>query len=265
MENITFELLALLLFTGLLSGLIDAMAGGGGLIALPILLMSGISPAQALATNKLQGTFGSGTAAYTFIKKGYIDTTRYGHAILTTFIGAAIGSVLILMIDPYYLTQAIPVLLIAVCLYFAFSKNLGDQDHTARMQARTYANSVAPSIGFYDGFLGPGTGSFFVASISALRGYNLRRATALTKLLNFTSNVASLIIFVLGGSVVWALGLTMAVGQLAGAQIGARLVITKGAKLVRPVLIVSSLVICSALILKDDQHPIRLFLIAFWQ
>jgi len=235
--NLTLELVALLFCAGLLAGGIDAIAGGGGLIALPVLLFAGLTPAQALATNKLQGSFGTFSASLYFIRRGLVDLRRIRAMILCTFGGAALGTVLVQLLDPSFLTAVIPLLLILIALYFLLSPQVGEADVQRRVGERSFALSVGCGVGFYDGFFGPGTGSFFAIAFVSLLGFGLTKATAHTKVLNLTSNLASLLFFIAGGQVVWSLGLVMAAGQLLGGRIGASLVVLKGSRLIRPLVV----------------------------
>ena len=253
-----------LFLVAILAGFIDSIAGGGGLLCLPALLWAGLSPAQALATNKLQGCFGTFSATLSFIRAGQLDPRPLLPAIITVFIGAAAGTITIQVLDPGILRGILPVLLVAVAAFFLFNPGIGEKDSRQRMSLLAFSMSLAPMIGFYDGFFGPGTGSFFAVLLVTVMGFNLRKATAHTKLLNLTSNVASLLFFLLGGKLVWAAGLAMALGQFLGAQVGARVVIAKGAGLVRPFLVVISLAITVKLVIQDpDGWPYRAVL-ALW-
>jgi uncharacterized membrane protein YfcA len=236
--------LSLILFLlALAAGLVDAMAGGGGLITMPALLWAGLTPVEALATNKAQGVFGTATATANFLRRGAIDLPRAAAAVVCTFTGAAAGTLLVRHLGGELLGWLIPLLLMAFALYFLFSPRVSDLDSRQRIGEGTFALSVGAGVGFYDGFFGPGTGTFFAIGYVALLGYNLRRATAHTKLLNFTSNLASLLFFLPGGHVVWSVGLSMAAGQLVGAWIGSHLVLRHGTRLVRPVLVAASLAV----------------------
>lgn len=237
----SFEILLALFAVAVAAGFVDSIAGGGGILTLPALLTAGLSPVQSMATNKVQAVFGSFSAALHFVRKGHVDLRSLRWAIVCVFVASGVGSVSVQMIDAKILMDVIPFLLGGVGLYFLFAPGLGDSDAHQRMSIGVFSISLAPLIGFYDGFFGPGTGSFFAVAFVVLLGFNLRKATAHTKVLNFTSNFASLIFFVFGGQVVWSIGLVMAVGQFIGAQIGARLVISRGAKLIRPLLVVVSL------------------------
>tara|TARA_E500000305_G_scaffold34101_1_gene25990 strand:- start:733 stop:1563 length:831 start_codon:yes stop_codon:yes gene_type:complete len=247
-----FDLLLIMFAVAALAGFVDSIAGGGGLITIPALLWAGITPAQALATNKLQGSFGSFSASFSFIRKGHVDPRDMVLAIALTFAGSALGTVLVQMLDPGILMTILPGLLILIALYFLFSPRVGDIDAHQMISKGAFAFTAGFGIGFYDGFFGPGTGSFFSIAFVALLGFNMTKATAHTKVLNFTSNFASLVMFIAGGEVVWVIGLVMAVGALIGAQVGSHMVMKVGARLVRPLLVVTSIAISIKLII--DQY-----------
>lgn len=226
--------------TAVLTGFIDAVAGGGGLIMLPALLFSGVSPIQALATNKLQSVFGTAVATRNYARAGFVNWRDYKLAMALVFVGATAGVLVVQAIDTRILGLTIPLLLVAVAIYVLVSPRMTDEDAHQRVSERGYS-PVGGLIGFYDGFFGPGTGTFFTTSLVALRGYGLTRATAVTKLLNFTSNVASVLFFALGGKMVWLLGLCMAAGAMLGGWLGSHSAIRFGARLIRPLLVVISL------------------------
>ena len=237
------EVAPLLVVLAFVSGAIDAIAGGGGLLTIPALLWAGLPPVAVLATNKAQAVFGSFAATAHFARRGMVKPQHAWRAVLATFIGAGAGALLVQYLAGDLLEQLIPVLLIGFALYFGLSPRVADIDSCQRLGATAFALLIGLGVGFYDGFFGPGTGTFFAAAYVALLGYNLRRATAHAKLLNFTSNLAALLFFAAGGHVVWTLGLLMAGGQLLGGWLGAHLVLRHGARLVRPVLVAVSLVI----------------------
>lgn len=243
------ELAPLLFALALLAGLIDAIAGGGGLITVPALLWAGLPPVAALATNKAQAVWGSLAATLHFVREGAIDLRRTGFMVLCTFVGSALGALLVQHLGSELLARLVPLLLIGFALYFLFSPRISDLDSKQRIGLPAFALTVGFGVGFYDGFFGPGTGTFFAMGFVALLGFGMRRATAHAKLLNLTSNLAALLFFLLGGHVVWSLALVMAGGQLAGGWLGAHLVIKHGARLVRPLLVVVSLVISLKLLL----------------
>ena len=226
--------------TAVLTGFVDAVAGGGGLIMLPALLFSGASPIQALATNKLQSVFGTGVATRNYARAGLVNWRDHKLAMVLVFVGATAGVLLVQTVDAAVLSLIIPLLLVSVAVYVLVSPRMTDEDAHQRLSEHGYA-PVGGLIGLYDGFFGPGTGSFFTTSLVALRGYGLTRATGVTKLLNFMSNVASVIFFALGGKMLWLLGLCMAAGAMLGGWLGSHSAIRFGARLIRPLLVVISL------------------------
>jgi uncharacterized protein len=252
------DTLALLALVGLVAGFVDSIAGGGGLLALPSLLLAGLDPVSALATNKLQGTFGTASATHTFWKKGLLNPSQHKAEILTVFVGAALGVLTIAYVPTKLLQGLMPILLIAVAIYFAVSPKLSVQGSNPKLGPAVFAFALAPAIGFYDGIFGPGTGSFFMLALVSLFGLGVIEATGRTKLLNFTSNIASLLMFVFAGKIIWLIGLTMGIAQLIGAQLGARVAIANGANVIRPLLIL----VCCAMAIKlllDPANPLRHF------
>jgi uncharacterized membrane protein YfcA len=242
------EIAVLLFAVAVLAGLVDSIAGGGGLISIPVLLWAGLGPIETLATNKAQAVFGSGTATWNFARRGAVDLKASAFAVVATFAGAALGALSVQQLDPSLLERLIPVLLIAFALYFLVSPRVSDVDSHQRLGLGAFGLTIGFGVGFYDGFFGPGTGTFFAMGCVAFLGYGLRRATALSKLLNFTSNLAALLVFLPGGHVVWAIAAVMAVGQTLGAWLGSHLVLRHGAGLVRPMLVASSLLISGKLL-----------------
>jgi uncharacterized membrane protein YfcA len=237
-----------LFLLALIAGLVDAIAGGGGLITMPALLWAGLGPVEALATNKAQGVFGTGAAALNFLHKGAVDLRRAALAVACTFLGAAAGTSSVRHLGGALLEWLVPLLLVVFAVYFLLSPRVSDLDSHRRIGEGAFALLIGTGVGFYDGFFGPGTGAFFAMGYVALLGYNLRRATAHTKLLNFTSNLAALLFFLPGGNVAWSFGLAMAAGQLVGAWVGSHLVLRHGAWLVRPVLVLASLAVSAKLL-----------------
>ena len=241
--------LAGLVATSFAAGIIDTIAGGGGMLTLPARLSTGLSPANALATNKLQSIFGTASSSFHFLRQDRIDARKSWLVIACTFVGAALGATVVQLTNPSFLSRVVPWLLIAAAFYILFSPSVGDRDARQRVSQLAFALTAGVGIGFYDGFFGPGTGSFFAIAFITLLGYNATKATAHTKVMNLASNCASVLFFILGGKMVWLLGLLMGLGQVMGGYVGARLVIAKGAKLVRPCLVVTSLAITMKLLL----------------
>ncbi|MBI2381188.1 MAG: TSUP family transporter [Gammaproteobacteria bacterium] len=259
------ETLFLLFLVGGLAGFIDAIAGGGGLLSLPALLSAGLSPAQALATNKLQSVFGSSTAVWNFYRQGHIDTRLALPCIGWTVLGAALGALTVQHLDPDFLKRLIPWMLMGIALYILASPRLGEQDAKARLSHGQFALFVGFGLGFYDGFFGPGVGSFLVFAHVLLLGYGLLRASAQAKVINCTSNLTSVAFFALGGQMVWKVGLVMAAGQLIGAWLGSHLVMRQGARIVRPLLVVMSLSLTARLLYQDPGNPLHRGMLWLWQ
>lgn len=231
---------AALTATAVLTGFIDAIAGGGGLIMMPALLSAGLPPIHALAANKLQSMFGTATACFNYSRKGLVDWRANLLTIMLVFAGASVGVVIVQSIDTVVLDLVIPLLLVILAIYVLVSPRMTDEDAHQRISARGYA-PVGAVIGAYDGFFGPGTGSFFTATLVGLRGLGVTRATALTKLFNLTSNVASVLFFAIGGKMFWLLGFCMAAGAMLGGWIGSHTAMRFGASLIRPLLVLLSL------------------------
>jgi uncharacterized membrane protein YfcA len=235
--EISIEILIFLFFVAALAGWVDTIAGGGGLIVLPTLMFVGLPPVQALATNKCQGFVGTLTATLTLYVNKRLNPKGLLLLMLYTAIGAALGTLLIQVVDTQWLNWAVPVLLLFVAGYFLSVPNLGEIESAPKMSESKWAKTFVPFIGFYDGFFGPGTGSFFAASGVLARGKTLIDATVIAKPLNFTSNIVSLVLFAFGGQVVWLVGVVMMVGQVIGAILGAHSIYWGGAKLIRPIVI----------------------------
>lgn len=241
--------LAALGAVALVAGFVDSIAGGGGLLCLPALRLAGLDPLSALATNKLQGTFGTASATYAFWKKGELEPKRHFISVLTCFVGAALGVAAVSYAPRNFLDLVMPPLLILIALYFAFAPKMSAVASTPRLPPAAFVFLFGPMISFYDGIFGPGTGSFFMLSLVSLFGLGLVEATGRTKLFNFTSNVASLLVFALGGKIVWVTGLVMGVGQFIGAQVGSHVAIRNGAAIIRPLLVVVCLAMAARLLL----------------
>ena len=249
------ETLAFLMAAALISGCIDAMAGGGGLISLPALLTAGVPPVAAVGTNKLQSSLGTFGACVAYARAGHMDLRAYRWPIIAAFIGSVSGAWLIQRVDPAILAGLMPALLIALAGYFTFSPRISEMDRHSRVGLAGLSLLIG-AIGFYDGFFGPGAGAFYATIFLALGGLGLVRATAQTKAANLASNVAGLLTMMLGGHVMWIAGLTMAVGSITGSQIGSRLAMRFGSKLIRPLLIIMSLGLTAKMLL-DPGNPMH--------
>lgn len=225
----------LLFLAGLVAGLVDSIAGGGGLIALPALLNFGLPVPLALGTNKFQSTFGSVTASWHYARRGVVELRPCLPGILLTLLGSLGGALAVQQIDSHLLGRLVPWLLAAILLYTVFRPAIGVHEQPPRMREGLFFTVFGLGLGFYDGFFGPGVGSFWAIALIMLLGQNFTRATGTTKLMNAASNLAALAVFASAGLVHLGAGLAMGAGQLVGARLGAGLVVTKGARFIRPV------------------------------
>lgn len=240
MFEIATHLALLLICAAFLAGFVDAIAGGGGLITVPALLLAGASPIETLATNKLQGSFGAGTAVLAYARAGHVrPLDQLGMAVVAAVAGG-VGALLAHLMPAQALRVIMPVVLVAVALFFAFKPGISDADRVERIKPAVFSFTAVPMIAAYDGFFGPGTGSFFMLAFVMLAGFGVLKATAHTKMLNFASNIGSLAVFVTTGATWWGVGLAMAVAQVAGAALGARLAMRVGARLIKPLLVFTS-------------------------
>jgi len=227
----------LLFAGGIAAGWIDSIAGGGGLITLPLLLWIGLPAQLALGTNKFQSSFGSFTAAAHYTREGVVPPRDALPGIAFTLAGAALGSVAVQMISGAVVNSLIPFLLLAISLYLLFTPSLGQTAATPKFSRLGFYALFGLLLGFYDGFFGPGVGSFWALAFVLGLGFDLRTATGYTKVMNFTSNAVSFVLFLAGGRVLFGAGLAMAAGEVIGAGIGSRMVVRRGARFIRPVFV----------------------------
>lgn len=235
--TLSWEIALLLLAAGLSAGLIDAIAGGGGLITVPALLWAGLDPQAALATNKAQSVFGTAAAVRRYAGAGLIHWNEFRLAVPVTFFGAAMGTWMVTRIGNELLAKMVPWLLLGVAVYFLFSPGLGKRGTRGHWSLTVFALVAGGALGFYDGFFGPGTGAFWTLACVALRGMALTHAVAYTKVVNLTSNLASLGVFLAAGLVRYEIALVMIVGQVVGGRLGAGLAVRHGAPLIRVIFI----------------------------
>lgn len=248
MLEVGFDTLLLLLAAGFVAGFIDAVAGGGGLVTVPVLLLAGASPLQALSTNKIQGLFGAGTAALSYARGGHVDLRAQARPALLAFVASIAGALLVSVLPTEWIRLVLPVLLVGIAIFFATKKGLGDLDRARRLSPALFTATMVPLCAAYDGLLGPGAGSFYMLAFVSLAGYGILKATAHTKLLNFASNAGALIAFAFVATPWWITGLLMGLAQIAGAQAGAKLAQNKGARLIKPLLVLTSVTLAAKLL-----------------
>lgn len=248
MLEVSLDLALMLIAAAFAAGFVDSIAGGGGLITLPALLLAGASPVQALSTNKVQGTFGAATAAVSYARAGHVNLRRQLRAAALAFAAGVTGALLVSVLPTEGLRLALPVILIGIAAFFALKPGLDDLDRAERIRPAAFTAFVVPLIGFYDGLVGPGAGAFYMIGFVTLAGYGVLKATAHTKLLNFASNLGGLLAFAVQGTPWWAIGLCMGAAQIAGARIGSRLAMRVGARVIKPLLVATSTLLALRLI-----------------
>jgi uncharacterized protein len=232
--------LALLVTAAFAAGIVDAIAGGGGLVTVPLLAAVGLPPHAVLATNKGQSVFGSAASLATFWRAGKVTRRLVRYTFPLALGGSLAGVIAVTQVSPQHLKPIVLVMLVCAAVLMLIKKPRRDDDEpTAR--AFGWAIVLAAAIGFYDGFFGPGTGTFLIIGFVMLCGASLARATADAKVVNFGSNLAAVIWFASHGYVVWRLALPMAAAQLTGGIVGARLALRGGAQLIRIVVVIVSL------------------------
>lgn len=234
MENILF-----LLFMGFITAFVDSVAGGGGLVSVPALLSVGLSPHMVLGTNKLQGSIASVISSYEYIRSGKVNTKLIRKIIPFVIVGAGLGVFTVQLLPSDWLKPIIIILLIVILIYTFLKKDFGKHINPKPLTAGLFAYLVvmATVIGFYDGFFGPGTGSFLLF-VFLFTGIDFVSAQANSKILNTTSNVVSLIVFIKLGYVHYQYGLIMAASGIVGAIVGTKVAVTKGSKFVKPLFFV---------------------------
>lgn len=255
--DLGYEFLGLLFGVGIVAGCVDAIAGGGGLLAIPVLFTTGLPAPMVFGTAKLQAAAGSLSASFHFLRRGEVTMREMAPVILFTAVGAILGAWTLGRLDPSLLRDLIPVLLILIAAYTILAPRFGDGDARERMGAGGFAPAAGLSLGFYDGFFGPGAGSFWAMAYVLLRGRDLKAATARAKIGNCASNLASFAWFAAAGQVAWTAGLAMAAGQLIGARIGAGLVIRGGTRLIRPVMAIMCIAITARMVQSDPTNILR--------
>lgn len=237
-DDITIYII--LFIVALFAAGIDAIAGGGGLLVVPTMLILGMNPLVTLGTNKLQSCFGTATSSYNYFKNGLLKENNIKLLAIISFVGSLIGTFLVSQLSNELLNNLIPILLIGAAIFLIINK--GNKFNISKSVVLAFLPLVF-LIGFYDGFFGPGTGTFFVMTFLIIKNRSIMQATAATKVLNLSSNFASFLIFQYKGFVIWELALIMAIAQVTGAYIGSKLAIKNGEKFVRPVIVFISIVL----------------------
>jgi uncharacterized membrane protein YfcA len=237
--------LALLALAAFVAGVVDAVAGGGGLVTMPALLATGLPPHLAIGTNKGQSVFGAGASLLRYARARMVDPGRARVAFPAGFAGSLGGAALVLLVSPAVLRPVVLALLVAVAAFMAFQPRLGAPPAPGARRALPVSAARAPLaaalialvIGAYDGFFGPGTGTFLIVAFVLVLGDGLTRASGEAKVVNFASNLAALALFATRGVILWKVALPMAAAQFAGSALGAHLAVRRGDAFVRRVVL----------------------------
>lgn len=243
----TFILFVILFLAAVLAGFVDSIAGGGGLITAPLMLSVGAPPHIALSMGKYMGVFGTSTAALTYIKRKVIQPKQWIWCTLMTLVGSFIGAIVLLNVNPDFIKKLIPPLLILIGIYMLIPKSNKLITEEDQKVSRTQQILSGLGLGFYDGFIGPGTGSFWTVLCNRFLNQDFMIASGIARLMNTMSNLAALIIFALAGKVAWFMGSFMVIGFTLGSYVGARSAIKYGEKFIKPLFITLVFIIAGRL------------------
>ena len=234
--------LVVICIAGFFASLVDSMVGGGGLISLPALIAAGLPTHLALGTNKLASSTGAINSAYHYFKSGNLNKKILLTLLPFSFVGSIVGVNVVLGINPDFLKVMIIFLVAIIGIYTLVNKNLGLVDRYSQPTNKQLmkGRGMAGIIGFYDGFFGPGTGSFLIFTLIHLYGFDFKRAAANGKVLNLASNLAAILLFLINGQVAFKLGIPMAISMMLGARVGTHLAVTKGSTFIKPIFIMVS-------------------------
>jgi hypothetical protein len=238
--NFSIEILTFLFCVGAVAGFLDTLVGGGGLLAVPALLLSGIPPIYVLGTNKFQGSMGTGLATFLLFKKKKLDWNSVKNLMFASFIGSIVGGVIIQFFDTQFLSFVIPIVLVFIAIYFIISPKPKSITSNPKPNKKFELYAV-PVVGFYDGMFGPGAGSFFAMTGVMIKKLEIIQATILAKPLNFASNIAGFIVFFSFGHIAFLIGLLMMMGQMIGAFFGTHYLLKANPLIIRLLIVIISI------------------------
>ena len=238
--NFSIEIITFLFFVGVVAGFLDTLVGGGGLLAVPALLLSGIPPIYVLGTNKFQGSMGTGIATFLLFRKKKLDWNSLKSLMFASFIGSIVGGVIIQFVDTQFLSFVIPIVLVFIAIYFIISPKPKSTVSNSKPNKKFELFAV-PLVGFYDGLFGPGAGSFFAMTGVMLKKLEIIQATILAKPLNFASNIAGFIVFFSFGHIAFLIGLLMMIGQMIGAFFGTHYLLKANPLIIRFLIVIISI------------------------
>jgi len=237
--DLPLTIFVILTACSILGGVLNAISGGAGMVIVPLMLVMGIPPINAIAVNKFQNTLGSSTAAYQYLRKGFLDIESNWPLLIYALAGSCIGVVLLQWFSAAGILEAIiPYLLIFIGLYFAVAPVASSSASAPKMSKSRFNTMIGAASGLYGGFFGIGTGPSLVLAFSVLRGYELRLAVSNSRLVMMVIHSSSLLILIAGGHVWWLIAICMALGNIAGSYLGSQLLIKSGHGFIKALLII---------------------------
>lgn len=241
-----------LCIAGFIGAFVDSIAGGGGLITLPALFMAGVPTHFALGTNKFAATSGSFTSSLKYATSGKVNGKLLKYLIPFTLVGAGLGSYSATLLDEKFLSPFVLVMVLVVGVYTLFSKSIGKEDNFTGLTRKGIVIGIilAFSLGFYDGFFGPGTGSFLMFGFIKLFGFDFINAGGNARVLNFVSNLTALVLFAILGKVDYLLGFPIMISMIIGARVGTKMALNKGVRLIKPIFVTMSLAVAGKMLLE---------------
>lgn len=247
----SFFMILFLCVCGFIGAFVDSIAGGGGIITVPAYMVAGLPPHMVLGTNKFASTMGSFTSSLKFFKSGYCEVSLLKRTIPFTLIGAFLGVKSVLLLDDSFLQPLVLILILCIGIYTTFSKTIGKEDNFTLLTTKTTLFSIilAFFLGFYDGFFGPGTGSFLVFGLIKILKLDFLKASANARVLNFISNITSLVTFAFSGKILYIIGIPVGIFMILGARLGTKVAIKNGVKIIKPLFITMSLAVALKLLI----------------
>ena len=252
-EIMTFDITTIIWLSALvfLGGFVDSIAGGGGLITVPAYILTGMPIHMALASNKFSSFFGTAFSVLNFWRSKKVYLKAVPISVMFAVIGSALGAWVVLLVDPDVLRVILVIIVPVVSVFVLAKKNFGKEDRSDTLSTRIIligAGIAAFVIGFYDGFFGPGTGTFLILIFTVFLRFDLVTANGNAKIINLSSNAGSLITFIASGQVVWHLAIIAAIFGIAGNFIGSTLAIKIGARVIKPLLVVVLIILLGTII-----------------
>ncbi len=249
--TVTITGIILACIAGFFGAIVDAIVGGGGLITTPALLAIGLPTHLALGTNKFASSAGTISSSYHFYKSGNVNFKMLKYLLPFSLVGSMLGVLAVLAIEPDFLKVLIIILVVVIGTYTVVKKDLGLKNYFSGLTKKKIGLGIilALVLGFYDGFFGPGTGSFLIFGLIHIFGYDFKKASANSKLMNLFSNFTALVLFLINGKILFVIAVPMSISMALGARVGAKLAISKGATFIKPVFVIVSFALVVKMIL----------------